>query len=172
MEYWDLYDKNRNKLNKVVKRGDKLNENEYHLVVNAWIKNDKDEFLITQRSKNKSHPLMWECTGGSVLRGEDSLTAAIREVKEELGIDITGENAKLIGTTNRFYPNCPDILDVWMFNFNCDIDKITIQEEEVNDVMWASKDQIMDLYNNNQFEANAFFEDVLLLNSPKIKTVK
>ena len=33
MEYWDLYDKNRQKLNKVVKRGDYLKDDEYHLVV-------------------------------------------------------------------------------------------------------------------------------------------
>lgn len=53
MEKWDLYDKNRNKLNKVVNRGDYLSDDEYHLVVNAWIKNDKDEFLITQRNAKK-----------------------------------------------------------------------------------------------------------------------
>lgn len=60
MEYWDLYDKDKNKLNKTVKRGDYLSDDEYHLVVNAWIMNDKNEFLISQRSANKKHPLMWD----------------------------------------------------------------------------------------------------------------
>ena len=59
MEKWDLYDKNRNKLNKVVNRGDYLSDDEYHLVVNAWIKNDKDEFLITQRNPKQSFAFMW-----------------------------------------------------------------------------------------------------------------
>lgn len=54
MEYWDLYDKDKNKLNKTVKRGDYLSDDEYHLVVNAWIMNDKNEFLISQRSSNKT----------------------------------------------------------------------------------------------------------------------
>ena len=81
IEYWDLYDKNRNKLEKTVKRGDYLNDDEYHLVINAWIKNSKNEFLITQRSINKKHPLMWECTGGSALINETSIDAALREVK-------------------------------------------------------------------------------------------
>ena len=44
MEYWDLYDKERNKLNKIVKRGDKLQDDEYHIVINAWIRNSKNEF--------------------------------------------------------------------------------------------------------------------------------
>ena len=78
IEYWDLYDKHKKKIKKVVKRGDKLSNDEFHLVVNSWILNDEGEFLITQRASTKSHPLMWECTGGSVLKGEESLDAAIR----------------------------------------------------------------------------------------------
>ena len=85
MEKWDLYDKNRNKLNKIVDRGSVLSDDEYHLVVNGWVKNDKDEFLITQRAPHKSFPYMWECTGGSAVSGETSLEAVAREVKEELG---------------------------------------------------------------------------------------
>lgn len=160
-EYWDLYDKNRNKLNKMVKRGDKLTDDEYHLVVNAWIKNSNNEFLITQRSENKSHPLMWECTGGSALTNETSVEAAIREIKEELGIDINKECAKFIGSTLRYYQGCPDILDVWLFTCDVDINDVTIQEEEVNNVMWASVETIKELYDNKKFEANAYFDEVL-----------
>ena len=164
-EYWDLFDKNRNKLERTVVRGEKLKFGEYHIVVNAWIKNNKNEFLITRRSETKAHPLMWECTGGSVLKGETSEEAAIREVKEELGIDV--KNGELLGTTIRYYPNCPDILDVWLFTSNKTIDEVTIQEEEVNDVMWASIDKIKELYNEGQFEANPFIEDALGVNNVK-----
>ena len=160
-ELWDLYDKDKNKINKVVKRGDKLNDDEYHLVVNSWIKNDKNEFLITQRSANKTHPLMWECTGGSAVLGEESIDAAIREVKEELGINVSKKSAKYIGSTLRYYPNCPDILDVWLFKSNVSIKKIKIQEEEVNDAMWATKEKIMELYKEGKFDANVYFEDII-----------
>ena len=51
-ELWELYDKDKNKINKIVKRGDKLNDDEFHIVVNVWIKNKNNEFLITQRSIN------------------------------------------------------------------------------------------------------------------------
>lgn len=164
MELWDLYDKNRNKLNKVAKRGDYLKDDEFHLVVNAWIINKNGEFLITQRNEYKSHPLMWETTGGSVNLGEDSITGALREVKEELGIDLDISNAKLIGSTTRYYEGCPDILDVWLFESNVLLDEITIQKEEVNDVMWASKEKILELFNNKKFEANAFFMDAINFN--------
>lgn len=161
MEYWDLYDEKRNKLNKVVKRGDKLQDDEYHIVINAWIRNSKNEFLITQRAETKKHAFMWECTGGSALKDESSLDAAIREIKEELGIDVDKSTGKLLGTTLRYYPNCPDILDVWIFTSDVSIKDVTIQEEEVCNVMWASVEKIKELYNDKKFEANAFFDEAL-----------
>lgn len=88
-EIWDIYDENRNLTGKTIKRAEyinKIKENEYHLVVHIWIKNDNNEWLISKRTPNKHFPLLWECTGGSALAGEESLTAALREVKEELGI--------------------------------------------------------------------------------------
>ena len=100
MEKWDIYDKDRNKMNKTVNRGDYLSDEEYHLVVNVWIKNSKNELLIAQRSENKTFPLMWECVGGSAIEGETTLDAAIRETNEELGIDLSDSKYKLIGTTN------------------------------------------------------------------------
>ena len=159
-EYWDLYDKDGNMLERKVTRGEKLLFGEYHLVINAWIKNSNNEYLITQRSKNKTHPLMWECSGGSALMNESSIDAAIREVKEELGIDV--EDGLFIGRTIRYYPNCPDILDVWLFNCDKNLEEITIQKEEVNDVMWANVSKIKELYNEGKFEANPFIDEVLL----------
>lgn len=74
----------------------------YHLVVNVWIKNSKGEYLISQRSADRpTHPLMWECVGGSVIKGEDSLGGAIREAKEEVGVDWQAENRHVIFTKTR-----------------------------------------------------------------------
>jgi len=161
MEKWDLYDKNRNKLNKIVNRGDRLNDDEYHLVVNGWIINDNKEFLITQRAPNKSFPYMWECTGGSAEAGEDSLTAVAREIKEELGLDIDKTTGKLFGTKLRHYDGCPDILDVWVFKDNSPISQITVQESEVMNVKWASIPELKKMHQDKQFESNAFFFEIL-----------
>lgn len=144
MEYWDVYDKNLNKMNKIVKRKDKLNNDEFHIVVNAWIKNDNEEFLISKRVKNKSHGGKWETTGGSILSGEGALEGVIREVKEELGVDLNKKDAILIGKTRRYFKNCPDILFVYLFKYNIDINNVIKQDEEVDDVMWASKEEILE----------------------------
>lgn len=89
-EIWDLYDENRELLGKDHVRGEQLPIDGYHLVVHVWIRNSKGEYLISQRSANRpTFPLMWECVGGSVVKGEDSLLGAIREAKEEVGVDLS-----------------------------------------------------------------------------------
>ena len=45
MECWDLYDKDRKILSKKVTRGEKLCDNEYHLVINAWTKNKNNVYI-------------------------------------------------------------------------------------------------------------------------------
>ena len=77
-EFWDVYDKDRNKTGKLTQRGvDKLKEGEYHIVVTAVILNSKNEILITQRAEFKTYPLMWECNGGSALKDETSRILAV-----------------------------------------------------------------------------------------------
>lgn len=164
MEYWDLYSYDGKKKNKIAIRGDKLGNDDFHLVVNAWIMNENEEFLITQRASTKSHPLMWECTGGSAILGENSLQAAIREVKEELGIDISADNGIFIGASRRFYESCPDILHVWLFKIDGKNINFKIQKEEVNDVMWASRDKILQLFDEHKFEPNSFFDKIMNIN--------
>lgn len=89
MEFINIYDKKRCKTNKIVDRYSyKKNSSEYDLSVQIWIMNDKKEIVLTKRSSKMSYPNLWECTEGLVDVNETSLEAAIREVKEELGINI------------------------------------------------------------------------------------
>lgn len=46
MELWDIYNENREKTGRTIVRGQKLGENEYHLVVHMWIINSNGQFLI------------------------------------------------------------------------------------------------------------------------------
>ena len=86
MEVWDVYDSNRRKTSKQIKRGSPLSDGEYHLVVHICIFNSAGEMLIQQRQSFKEGwPNLWDVTaGGSVLSGESSNQAASRELFEEL----------------------------------------------------------------------------------------
>ena len=58
------------------------------IVVSLALINDADEILISKRPKNKYLAGFWEFPGGKVEDGETPESALIREIKEELNIDI------------------------------------------------------------------------------------
>jgi 8-oxo-dGTP diphosphatase len=60
------------------------------VLVSAVALVDQDgRVLIAQRPPGKSMAGLWEFPGGKVEQGEKPETALIRELKEELGIDVT-----------------------------------------------------------------------------------
>ncbi len=149
MEVWDLYDENKNLTGKTMVRGEKVPDNYYHLVVHVWIKNSKGEYLISQRAENKTLPLKWECTGGSVLKGETSLEGAIRETKEEVGIDLDKEKGKIVYTEARKMwkgRTFNDIMDVWLFEYDGEVNLKNATTDEVRDLKWMTKSEIKELY--------------------------
>ena len=150
MEKWDLYNKNKELLNIVHTRGDKIPDGCYHLVVHIWIKNSKGQYLISQRSPNKStFPLMWENVGGAVISGETSLEAAIRETKEEVGIDLTNASGKLLFTQVR--ENLKNIMDVYEYEYNGEISLDNATTDEVCDMKWVTKEEIKKMLENGVF---------------------
>jgi 8-oxo-dGTP diphosphatase len=54
----------------------------------AVIRNEENEVLIVQRGEFTDHPLKWEFPGGKLNRGESEEECVIREVNEELSIEI------------------------------------------------------------------------------------
>lgn len=147
MEIWDLYNKNREIIGSQI-RGEPIPDNAYHLVAHIWIKNKKGEFLISHRSETRpTSPLLWECPGGSVLKGENSLSGALRETKEEVGIELKPDSGKLI--FSKIKGNW--ILDVWLFNYDGDIDLKKATTDEVCDIKWMTKEEIKKYFDEKQF---------------------
>lgn len=149
MELWNLYDQNKNKLNKDHIRGEKLPHNTYHLVVHVWIKNKDNKYLISKRAKYKKYPHMWECVGGSVLKDENTYDAALRETKEEVGIDLTNIKGKFI--TSFVRKEFQDIVDVYEFEYNGIITFNQATTDEVEAVKWATKEEIYKLFKEKKF---------------------
>lgn len=149
-ELWDIYDINKNKTGRTAERGVyKLKEGEYHLIVNAIIINSKKEILISQRAEHKTHGLMWECSGGSVLAGESSLEGMLRELKEELGLVFTKEEAIELKELRR--DNVPpDFKTLWLFGKDIDIKDVKFTDNEAIDAKWVSIDEFENMYKNKE----------------------
>lgn len=147
LELWDLYDKNRIKTDRIHKRGTPLAKGDYHIVVHVWIRNNKDEILLTKRHQDKTYPNLWECTGGSILVDEDSIEGALREVKEEIGISLLRSNGKLVKNERRDIYN--NFCDVWIFDQSFDISETKLQQDELSDIKWVTRSELDNIYSLN-----------------------
>lgn len=154
MELWDLYNERRELTGHDHIRGEEIPQGFYHLVVHIWIRNSKGEYLISQRSADRpTFPLMWECVGGSVTKGEDSLTGALRETQEEVGLTLSPEDGKLMYSVVRRVVNgvrFSDILDVWLFEYDGPVSLEQATMKEVAQTAWMTKAQIKALFDSGE----------------------
>lgn len=166
MELWDLYDKNKKLTNETMVRGNPIPENRYHLVVHVWIHNGEGKYLIAQRSKSRpKNPLLWEAVGGSVIAGEDSLSAAIREAEEEAGVKLLPKNGRLLFSKTRESIKgvvFRDIVDVWLFEYKGEADLKKATTDEVSAVKWLDAEEIKALMDGGELvpTLDYFFTDV------------
>ncbi len=148
-ESFDLYDINRNRTGKVLERGNKVPEGYYRLVVHVCVFDKDGRMLIQKRQPFKSGwSGMWDVTaGGSALAGDTSQQAASRELKEEVGIeyDLTDVRpAMTIYFDGGFN-------DIYTINMDVDIDSLQLQESEVEQVKWATEEEILEMLHNKEF---------------------
>lgn len=149
MEFWDIYDRNKQRTGRTMKRNDWcLGEGEYHLTVLGVIVTPDGRFLITRRVMTKAWaPGWWEVSGGAALAGEDSKEAVIREIREETGIDVSGCEGGYLFTYHRENPGEGDNYFVDVYRFVADIreEDVKLQKEEAAGFKLASLEEIKEL---------------------------
>jgi 8-oxo-dGTP pyrophosphatase MutT (NUDIX family) len=168
-ELWDILDINGDKTGRVIERGQPMYDGEYHLAVHVWIHNRKGDWLISKRSPDKkTSPSMWETCGGAAFAGDDSLTTALREAKEELGLTLAPDKGRLLKTIaleNKHPPGGSCIVDVWIFSHDCPIGDVILQPGETCDARWESADAIRAMIASGDFASEAGFDELRQLNT-------
>ena len=161
MELWDIMDENGTVTGKTAVRGRTVLKNgEYHLVVHIWVLSSDGNFLIQRRSeKRKLMPGEWAATGGSAISGENSITAAARELQEELGIKAPKGALRLMGRLKRRN----SFLDVWFIKCDADISRLRLQRSEVAEVKWVTPDELKIMIEQRHFHnyGREYFKAVL-----------
>ena len=149
MEIWDIYDKNRQKTDKTMVRGTPFEKGNYITVIHGCIFNHKNEMLIQQRQSTKNGwPNLWDVTvGGSAVHNETSSEAFIRELYEELGIEVHDKDLRPHITIN--FENGFD--DFYLIEQEVNLEDIKLQYEEVQAVKWATQEEILEKLENNEF---------------------
>ena len=159
-EIWDLYDGNGQKTGRTMVRGEEVPAGLYHLGVHIWPMNSRGEFLVQKRSMTLQwNPGIWAVTGGSAVAGEDALTAARRELREELGVDAGEDELRRIACLRRTNSFC----NVFVIRTDRPAEDFVLQKEEVCAVRWCDADRLMRMVADNTFYnyGDAYFRMLL-----------
>lgn len=150
MELFDVINPDGSKTGVVKERGVAHREGALHATVHTWIvrSNDKSGYdvLLQKRSLCKdSNPGNYDISSaGHVDAGDEILESALRELQEELGIQATKEELMEVGTHRgqfeavfhgRLFKD-NELSTVYLYQKPVDIEKLTLQESEVSEVIW------------------------------------
>jgi len=113
----------------------------------GFVKNHLSRYLFIYRRKN------WDLPKGKMDDGESPAETAIREVKEECGLNKLSIISRLPDTLHFYPENGKNILKrTHWFLIRTDETKITVEtEEDIEDFAWLEKEKIMDHISPNVF---------------------
>jgi mutator protein MutT len=96
----------------------------------------KGKLLITQRRPDDHLPNLWEFPGGKIEKGETFEQCLVREIREELGIDIAvGE---LVEDLTHTYPE----KTVRLCFFKCALISGEAKPIHVQDLRWITREEL------------------------------
>lgn len=140
MEYIDIFDENNKPIGITKEKTQAHEDGNFHRTAHIWIINKNNELLLQKRSATKkSHPNCWDISGAGHIRvGETIVEGAIRELKEELGIEIKEEQLKFISIikSTKNPKNC-EFGYVYLVECNNKIEEYTFEDNEVSEVKYV-----------------------------------
>ncbi len=155
MEYFDIVDENGMPTGEVISRDEAHREGILHRTAHVWIiraKGNGYDILLQKRSKNKdSFPGQYDTSSaGHIPAGDEPLESALRELREELGIEASGNQLSYAGMFRIQYEmefhgsmfRDHEIARVYVYREPVAADKLTLQECEVEEVRWFDLDEV------------------------------
>lgn len=164
MELIEIVDSNGHATGEIIDKDLAHDKNLLHNEICCFILNDKHQVLLQKRATTKrTHPDKWGLCAGHVSAYESLLSAALREMKEELGLDVSID--ELHAFSEKFInidTNNSQINYFYYVKSNLDASDFVIQTEELSEVKWFDIDTIVRMIKNNDdsmvfsYESDAF----------------
>ena len=172
-ELIDVLDENGIKTGEILPRSEIHKKGLWHRIIVVAIINEKNEILLQQRSKTKTkNPNMWDISAaGHVSSGQTSLSAAAREINEEISINlahnVTVNDFRYVFSYRKEEKVSDNYYDRQFFDFfilrkeNLNIEDIRYQEEEVQAIKWVSFSELRELIENKVLiERDAVYKEL------------
>jgi 8-oxo-dGTP diphosphatase len=147
MELWDAYREDGTLAGCNLIRGEVIPSGLFHLVSEIVVMHEDGMFLLMQRDlKKPNYPGLYEASsGGSALAGESPYDTAIRELKEETGIE-----ASEIEHIYKFVSK-DTIYHGYLCKTNCDKDSVILQEGETISYLWLTKEEFFKFIESDKY---------------------
>lgn len=169
-EYFDILDEIGNKTGKIKLRNEVHRDGDWHKAVHIWIINQNNEILLQRRCATKdSNPNMLDIScAGHLTAGDDSITGAIRELKEELNLDINPTELIFIKTLKNESKYSETFInrefnDIYILKTNKNINDMKFQESEISEIIFVTYEQFKEMINNKQSDLLMHNEEFKIL---------
>ena len=177
MELFDVLDEDGRKTGVVRERILVHMDGVPHGTAHIWVvrKNEDKTYdlLLQKRSRGKdSYPGCYDISSaGHVQAGDEFLPSAIRELKEELGIEAGEEDLEFAGyhkgyMEEVFYGRMfrdSEVSAVYVYSKPVDADRLTLQKEEVEEVIWMDLELCRELVRTNGIPHCIYMEELDML---------
>ena len=171
-EFVNLVDENDRIISKSLPRSYVHRRGIVHPTVHIWFIRRRDmgvSVLLQKRAHAKE--ICPDCydvsAAGHVTQGGEFRHTALREVHEELGIEIPSNKLEFIGIRHSVYEN-GDINDaeltaVYIYRGDIHRNELTLQKSEVSEVYWAEIDELISLMKHNRIKCCVSLDELTMI---------
>jgi isopentenyl-diphosphate Delta-isomerase len=151
MEYFDIFDSENKPLSTIKERQLVHKDGDWHRTSQVWVMNYKREILCNLRSTEKDlFPRYWDLSiGGHVEAHNTYEETALRELREEIGIDSTLDQLRFLSDekVEGLYKE-ENLIDreharLFLYITNRKIKSLKIQREEIEEIKYFSIDYLI-----------------------------
>ncbi len=157
-EYIDIVTEKGKPTGKVALKSEAHKYGWWHNTIHLWLYTASGEILLQQRSHKKDiYPLLWDVSAaGHIDAGESFISAAVRETKEELGLQLDENDLTKIGVNKHLsiYSNGTiqdnEFHQVYVAELNMELKDLELQEDEVEAIKLVSFKEFKILLDNSK----------------------
>lgn len=148
-ELLDIWDASGKPTGQVIEKSIAHQKGLFHPTVHVWFYTSTPSLLLQKRGANKeTFPNLWDVSvAGHVSSGESILDGALREIKEEIGLQLKSDDLLLIDVRKNINQFSNGIIDcefqhVFLSELKTGVKDLVIQKEEVDDVRLFSFEEM------------------------------
>lgn len=155
MEILDICDEAGKPTGETISRDEAHSRGVLHRTAHVWIvreREGKTQILLQKRSAEKeSFPGLYDTSSaGHIPAGQEPLPSALRELREELGVEAEPEQLHFAGTFRIRYDKVfhgrlfrdNEVTSVFVYQEPVELSELRLQPEEVEEARWFGLDEV------------------------------